>query len=153
MRNFRRVHASIFAIVALGGAISAAAVSAGGSADTNFFLIDVFDCYMPVPDDFVVRTRDPGRITLSLRSETEVVKIVISAYKPKLDESFVRTGSRTVNGLAVENFSVANQFREMPVVRLHDGKQQMLVYGKKGDLVGSLLQGCQEVKHGSLYQE
>jgi hypothetical protein len=128
--------------------------NANGMDEGENFLISVFDCYMPIPIDFVLQTGDSSRITLSLRSKTDVARIVVSDYQETLDESFVKTGSREVAGLAVESFSVKSQFRKgADAVRLHDGKQQMFIYGHVDGIIESLLRGCRELKRGTLYEK
>jgi hypothetical protein len=138
----------------LGGFLSAGPSDANGIAEKGVFLVSVFDCYVPIPNEFVLQTRDPSRVTLSLRSRTNVTRIVISDYKEPLDNSFVRTDSRTVSGLTLEAFSVSNSFRkDVNAARLHDGKQQMFIYGGTDRLVESLMRGCEERKRGTLYEE
>lgn len=150
-RLLRRV--VLTGLIVLGALLNTDQSDADGVDDSGTFLVNVFGCYMPFPSDFVLQTGNPARITLSLRSKTEVTRIVISDYKETLDESFVRTGFRTVGQLLVEDFSVSNQFRKVvDVVRIHDGKQQMLIYAGIDGLVDSLVRGCQDLERGMLYE-
>lgn len=126
---------------------------ANEARDGGEFLVEVFDCYVPVPTDFIVHTRDPERIVLSLRSMTEIARIVVSAYEAELGSAFALKNATDNEGIHVEEYMVSSAFREdAPAVRLHDGKQQMLIYGPPEGLVESMLSGCRNVKRGALYE-
>lgn len=147
----RALAGGALALVLMTGVSSSGSGSEGEQGEV--FLVSVFDCYVPIPNEFVLHTNDPSSISLSLRSSSEVVNIVISEYKENLDEAFRRTKVRTAGRLVVETFSVTRAGEAIRVTRLHDEKQQLMVYMGGDQLVESLTTGCRDLKHGMLYEK
>jgi len=125
---------------------------ANGASDRSAFLVSVFDCYMPVPVDFVLNTHDKSAIAFFLGDPSEVARIVISEYKKDLGASFTLVRDRHVGALAVEELR-SSLGKDLPVTRIHDQKQQVIVYGGREELVESLVQGCINKKRGDLFTE
>ena len=126
--------------------------SANGSDSHNSFLVSVFDCYMPVPNGFVLNTQDTTGFSLFLRDAFEATRIKISPYSADLGASFTELEKRDQAGLVVEELQ--NSIRkDIRITRIHDKTQQVVIYGGKDELIDMLIQGCISNKHGKLFTE
>ena len=130
----------------------AANSSIAGSAPSSGILLKVFDCYMPLPKGLVLNSKEKNRIVLSLGAPFEALQISIADYAHELGSEFEQRSTRQVGGLSVEEWT--NDLRkDIRVTRVHDGRQQIVVYGGTDDLLNSMVSGCLDHKHGTLFDE
>ena len=108
----------------------------------------VFDCYVTLPEGFVVKTRETEYTSLYQRGFLTNVRIAIRSYDGEVDGDVLRLiHSRREEGLAVEEY---RSFRmeelgldpEYRIVRIHDEKQEMNIDGATDELVQSILESC-----------
>ena len=127
--------------------LSAGTASANESEGRGTVLL-VFDCYVTLPEGFVVKTRETEYTSLYLRRFLTNVHIRISSYDGEVDGNVFRLiHSRREEGLAVEEY---RSFRmeelgldpEYRIVRIHDEKQEMNIDGATDELVQSILESC-----------
>ncbi len=148
MRRSCRVFVLVFyTVVANGSYRESAAIE---STVEGTFLVSVFNCYMPVPSEFVLNTRETTRIMLFHKSLFDAMMITISDYQANLGENFSVIREHESQHLAVQD--VENTIRkDIRVTRIHDKKQQVMVYGGDPELVDSLVQGCLSGDQGGRY--
>ena len=129
--------------------LSAGTASANESEGRGTVLL-VFDCYVTLPEGFVVKTRETEYTSLYLRRFLTNVRIKIRSYDGEVDGDVLRLiHSRREEGLAVEEY---RSFRieelgldpEYRLVRIHDEKQEMNISGSGAtdELVQSILESC-----------
>ena len=129
--------------------LSAGAASANESEGRGTVLL-VFDCYVTLPEGFVVKTRETEYTSLYMRGFLTNVRIAIRSYDGEVDGDVLRLiHSRREEGLAVEEY---RSFRieelgldpEYRLVRIHDEKQEMNISGSGAtdELVQSILESC-----------
>lgn len=123
------------------GLVQVGEARSGGTGGSTTLL--VFDCYATVPGEFVVNTREYGYTRLFLTSGS--AKIIVKPFRGPLGEPLEKTGSFHSHGLTVEEFRPTGVNRLDPLfraIRIHDGKQEMMVYGATDHLVDTALSTC-----------
>src|SRR5215831_13576193 len=102
MTQSRLLPFSILCTVFFGAVVFCnASIANGGSAERSAFLVSVFDCYMPVPDDFVLNSLDKSGTVLFLGADLEAMRIVIKDYEQQLGENFSVISQRSIDELTV----------------------------------------------------
>jgi hypothetical protein len=103
------------------------------------------------PDDFVLKSHDRSGTVLFLGKAREAMRIAITAFDARMASDFSLLSSRTAEGLVVEEWQ--NSVGTHTLTRIHDGKQQVVVYGGSDRLIDALVQGCLTKKHGELFED
>lgn len=118
---------------------------ADGAASDRGTVLFVFGCYVTLPGGFVVNTRETEYTSLFLRSDSKAVRIAVSSYRGVLGDDLQEVRSRRADGLTIEEYRFSRDATDDPhrrVVRLHDKKQELMIYGATDDLVKSILESC-----------
>ena len=149
--GLRSQHLLTLTAALLGMTMPSVASLANGE-EGGAFLVSVFDCYMPVPNDFVLNSKDRSGTVLFLGEALEAMRIAITAYDSKMESDFTLLSKRPEDGLVVEEWR-NHDGTDHRLTRIHDGKQQVVVYGGTDLLIDSLVQGCLTKKHGALYRK
>jgi hypothetical protein len=105
----------------------------------------VFDCYVPIPDGFILNSRETLHIALFSGAPLSATRIIISPYSSDLEEVFETISSKRNDHLTVEELRYrksTGRAENDRVVRIHDGRQSLEVYTPTAGLVESLVDAC-----------
>jgi hypothetical protein len=108
------------------------------------FSVNVFDCLISIPTSFVVNGHERNGVVLYQLEGLKGSRLRISDFEKTFgrDELLVVTTKRT-GSIVLQEFRLeVDSGRREPIFRMHDGREQIAIYGVTGEFAHSLLEEC-----------
>jgi len=135
----QRRHASILIIFLL---LIACGTRPAAAEDRSTFRVSVFDCFIRIPTSFVLNAHERKAIVLYLREGVEGTRVYISSYEDDFGRGLAFISAREIGGIKLEEYRFESETPEGPVFRLHDGTEQVAMYGATTAFADALLKDC-----------